>query len=363
MKKVVYIPLDERPCNYEYPEIICRKNEDIKLVLPDFSIMGRQKVPADVKKLKDFLIAETVDADGLILAVDTLVYGGIIPSRLHNTDIDILTERVKFIDRLKEQNKNLKIFAFTLIMRSPCRNNSDEEPDYFSECGKEIYYYGINKNKLLDGTITSDEFEKATAFDKLTAENLEDYLTRRKINLGITCQILDLVDKSIDYLVIPQDDSSPLGFTALDQRTVKEYIAEHKCGNINIYPGADEVGCTLLARFINYYKNYSPKICAVYPCEGAEDTIPVFEDRPVKQSISMQIKSAGCSEVFDRNSADILMFCNLPRGGMVIVTHQTGEGYAVRKLTAFAEDIVNSVKEGKTVVLSDQAYGGGKDGL
>ena len=38
----------------------------------------------DLDKLASFLRKECKDADGLILSVDTLLYGGLIPSRIHH---------------------------------------------------------------------------------------------------------------------------------------------------------------------------------------------------------------------------------------------------------------------------------------
>ena len=46
MKKIVLLPLDERPCNYIYPQRIFN-NGDIKITVPDMSIMGDKKTPAD----------------------------------------------------------------------------------------------------------------------------------------------------------------------------------------------------------------------------------------------------------------------------------------------------------------------------
>ena len=41
MKKVVMIPLDERPCNYNFPSQL--PTGDVKIVLPPFELMGNKK--------------------------------------------------------------------------------------------------------------------------------------------------------------------------------------------------------------------------------------------------------------------------------------------------------------------------------
>ncbi|ULO09423.1 DUF4127 family protein [Paenibacillus sp. 19GGS1-52] len=40
-------------------------------------------IHADVHVIADWLLTETRDANALIISVDMLVYGGIVPSRLH----------------------------------------------------------------------------------------------------------------------------------------------------------------------------------------------------------------------------------------------------------------------------------------
>ena len=47
MKKIVYLPLDERPCNYSFVGFLSEDNEKYTLASPDMSIMGKKKTPAN----------------------------------------------------------------------------------------------------------------------------------------------------------------------------------------------------------------------------------------------------------------------------------------------------------------------------
>ena len=59
-------------------------------------------------------------------------------------------------------------------------------------------------------------------------------------------------DGLIDALVIPQDDSSKYGYAAIDQKEIREKISEYNMEDkVLMYPGADEVELTLLARMLN----------------------------------------------------------------------------------------------------------------
>ena len=135
MKKIVYLPLDERPCNYSFVGFLSEGNEKYILARPDLSIMGDKKIPAKYDEIKSFLLEECRDADSLIIAVDTLLYGGIIPSRLHYMTVYEVTSRVDVIKDIKRENPALKIYAFSLVMRCPCYSTDDEEPDYYGKVG------------------------------------------------------------------------------------------------------------------------------------------------------------------------------------------------------------------------------------
>ena len=55
MKKIVYLPLDERPCNYSFVGFLSEDNEKYQLARPMMDEMGDKKIPADYEKVKNFL--------------------------------------------------------------------------------------------------------------------------------------------------------------------------------------------------------------------------------------------------------------------------------------------------------------------
>ena len=118
MKKIVYLPLDERPCNNTFCQFLAQNNNEINLVCPPLSILGLKKKPADYQKIAAFLTEQCADADYLILAVDMLLFGGLVPSRLHHMDVEEVLSRIEVIKAIKRNNPKLKIFAFSLVMRA-----------------------------------------------------------------------------------------------------------------------------------------------------------------------------------------------------------------------------------------------------
>ena len=240
------------------------------------------------------MLRECGDADYLILAVDMLLYGGIVPSRSHNLSEEEIFSRADFIKTLKGNNPDLKIFAFSLVMRCPTYSSGDEEPDYYETYGRDIFLYGVNEHKRLDKAITDVEYEAEKKKLAVPQEYLDDFIARRKVNLAALLHTLKFVGSDIDEFTILQDDSNPYEFTALNQKTVREFTKNEGI-DIDVHPGADEGGLTLLSRVLTKIKGYSPKICPVYPKEECKNVIPLFEDREVYKSVEAQIKSAGAT--------------------------------------------------------------------
>lgn len=116
--KILYVPIDERPCNVDVIKRIVDTVEDITLLLPSEKDFGNKKTPANQTKIWDFILAHASDAEALILSVDMLIYGGLIPSRLHYLENKHVAT---WIHRLKTLNKTypqLKIYASNKIGRA-----------------------------------------------------------------------------------------------------------------------------------------------------------------------------------------------------------------------------------------------------
>ncbi|WP_274310111.1 DUF4127 family protein [Solibacillus daqui] len=367
MQKIVYVPLDERPCNYSFPNLLTDQTE-VNLVRPSLNLMGEKKKPGDIEQLWDWLYKESMDADGLILSIDTLLFGGIIPSRLHQLSLEDCEKILNKLSRIKAGNSNVKIYAFNLIMRCPQYSSNDEEPDYYEYWGKEIFRYG-ELSHLIAANLASEEDQKEYEALKcqLPKEHVEDYLARRTINVGVNQLVLEYVSKGIiDFLIIPQDDSAPYGWTAMDQQAVRGAIAAHHLElDVYMYPGADEVGCTLLARMLNAFKDKRPLIYPVFSSSQGPAVTPLYEDRPLLETLKYQILAAGGLMTTNMQEADLVLFVNAPVEPMLEASCQgdLSTTYQVnRNLIDFVEQLEFTAKK-RTIpcIVADVAFANGSD--
>ncbi len=368
MKKIMYIPVDERPCTYLYPQRLVEGNKQVEMIAPPKNILGDKKVPANVDMLWDWINENISDCDYMVVSIDMLIYGGIVPSRLHYMTIEQCETLILRLAALKKNNPTLTIYAFNLIMRVPCYSSSEEEPDYYGQYGEKIFKYAWLYDKLQRGKVSDGEAERLELIKKeIPEEVLEDYIGRRKVNSYVNSKIVELSkDEIIDFLVLPLDDCSEYGFSANEQLNVLKYVDQFTLHDrIYLYPGADEVGCSLTARVLNIIYDRTPKMFIRYSSTIGPNIIPSAEDRPLGESIKLQIMAAGGIPVDNSADADIILMVNSPTQN----AENMGDAripkdpsyYSMRNLREFSAAIQYYIEQNKRVAVADVAFCNGSD--
>ncbi len=293
MTNIALIPIDNRPVCYKLPKNITELDKSYKLFLPDIDLMGSLTKNADINGILHWL--EGLDnIDIIIASLDTIAYGGLIPSRRSKDKTSEIKARIyKFIEIIKE--KSTKVFAFSSIMRISNNNINEEEKDYWALYGKKIFEYSYNLDK--DGF--SDTFG-------VPDEILNDYLNTRKRNFEINKYYLELKKQGIfDTLVYSKDDCAPFG---LNVKEAKELFNLSKgLDGVYIKTGADEIPLTLLSRAIN--KDKKVKIAPVYTNPDSIEKISKYEDISVKESVKSQIELSG-GILSDKTDCDLILYVN-----------------------------------------------------
>lgn len=373
MTTIIYIPLDERPVNLLFPQAILESHSDsqITLVTPPAELLGVKKKPADLEGLWRWLEGKLPQADQLLCSLDMLFYGGIVPSRLHHYSQQEAEAKLQRFTQLKIDHPELTIFAFNLIMRVPAYNSSDEEPDYYGQYGKVISRWGWIRDELARGygakRIRDELSEIVTTIPQAIQE---DYLKRRALNHFVNNEAIRLVEKEvIDFLVVPLDDCAEFGFSAAEQQTLLQLVEKNNLQHrVHLYPGADEVGSTLLCRLHNEAKGYKPRVFVRYSSTLGPQIIPRYEDRPLGESIKSQITVCGGILVDNSLEADLVLMVNSPalnHGTMQEASQALGGKdptyYSFRNLREFVESIRYYLSSGRKVALADVAFGNGAD--
>lgn len=315
MTNVLYVPLDERACNYAFPQQLCAMAAGIEMLTPPRELLGCLKAPADNERLWAWLAEKAPRCAYAILSVDTLVYGNIINSRTHHLSAEVCMERLARFRELKRRNPGLKIHAFNLVARVAAYDDAHEDPDYWAFYGRSIWRYAYLTDKLSRGCGEAGEQEELAALgESIPAEVLADFLARREVDRAVNLACVDLVrDNIFEILTIPKDDTAEFGYAAMDQSAIAKRVREERLSpRVLVYPGADEVGSVLFARVFCLIKRFTPRVYVRYSSVLGPTIVPRYEDRPLQESVKWQITSLGGLLEDNPDAADCMLALNTP---------------------------------------------------
>lgn len=364
MKKILYVPLDERPCNHLHPQYIVNTASDVTVVVPPMELLGNKKNPANTDALWAFIFEQANRVDAIVLSVDMLLYGGLLPSRLHHLNKDEALDLIQNFHKLKQTiSPDIPLYGFNLIMRTPRYSSSDEEPDYYEQYGAHIFQsaYLLDKEDRIG---LSKQEEQELSHITIPEQVLTDYEWRRNFNIEMNVRILELVEAGvIDFLSIPQDDSAEYGYTAQDQNKLHTNIVEKRLqSNVLMYPGADEAGASLLARAYNYLLQRRVKVYPLYSSSHGQFITPLYEDRPIGESLKAHLLVAGCILVPTPEQAHFVLGINSPGRVMQEATDQHNKDItytSFRQVQFFVDELKTYIENNLPVVLADSAFANG----
>lgn len=363
--RILLLPLDERPCNAKFPSMVGRSG-DVETAIPPRPMLGDKKTPADVSGLFGFLTEQAATADAAVVSLDMLVYGGLIPSRLHHMQPEVVLGRLNAVRTLKRINPRLAIYASMSVMRAPQYDSDDEEPDYYAHHGRALFRRAWLLDRAERGGLDAAQRAELDAI-AIPDEVVEDYERRRRTNLLVNEACLDLLrEGAIDFLVFPQDDSSPYGYTAVAQRHLQRAIEEKGVRRqVMVYPGSDEIGCTLLARAVCALHGRTPTIRPRFASTMGPGIIPLYEDRPMMESLKSHVRACGARLADSDETADIELMINAP-GRIMQEAQLAADGRDLtydtyRNLPAFVDDTARLLDRGSRVAICDSAYANGGD--
>ena len=373
--KIVLIPLDNRPVSYTLPQQIASLNKNIKVFAPPREFLGGLVSYSQVDKILEWLdeILKQEKIDYIVASLDTIAYGGLIPSRRLNTSPEEIIKNLTIFKKIVNcnrlprrgnappRNDGLpKIYAFSSIMRISDSYVNEEEKEYWDKFGKEIFKYSYFKHKadviarneaiqtpLNNEWITSsqaprnDEQTLQELKNKIPPEILDDYLKTRERNFSINRFYLKWIEeKFLDFLVYSKDDTGQFGINVQEAETLDSEIQDKKLfGKAITLTGADEIPSDLMSKAIvdnadceqrlkgggdepstgtpfmasNQVTSQKIKIFPVFSTENGKNVISRYEDKTILESVSGQIKLCGGEIADSEENADMVMLVHTPK--------------------------------------------------
>lgn len=279
--KIAFIPIDNRPVCYTLAKNIAAIDESIELFLPPRELLGDLEKYADTEQLFDWL-KNLPQVDSMIISLDTLAYGGLIPSRRCNDSFEKIQAR---IERLKPIIENKKVYAFSSIMRISNNNYNEEEKEYWKDYGKKIFEYsysgGKNKSDIPQAILT-------------------DYINTRKRNFKLNRMYLKWQKEGLfDTLIFSKDDCAEHGLNVEEAKILEQMGGITKTG-------ADEIPLTLLSRAIKKDIKVFPKF--IEP--EFKNCVSNYEDVSIEKSVLGQLELGGFKIAESEDCADLILLVN-----------------------------------------------------
>lgn len=353
-RRFALLPLDERPVNTGLVrEVAAIAGADC--AIPDRRSLPDFRTPGDVRRLASWLRDRAAEADALVISVDTLVFGGLIPARTTDDPVEQAVARLGLLRELSEQHPGLPIHAVSLVTRASDSDSAVEEPHYWSGHGRDLHRLGREAHRAW----TLGEASPGTP---APAAIREDFARRRLRNHVVNLAALELRwDGVLSYLALTADDTAEFSAGSAEQRWFDYWrIAAGPGLPVVSYPGADETGAVLMARAVLAGTGAPPRVAVHCADPASLDRTPLYENGPIRESIQRQLGAAG-ARLTEQDDAELALIVHGPdpaRGDHFSLTPPRADPEAVDRTAGLTATVLGS---GLPVALADVRHANGGD--
>lgn len=361
-KTILYVPQDDRPVDYEYT-VSTAEAAGYQVLTPPAQYLSGMNFHGSPDKLMAWVNANAGKADAMVLSIDSLVYGGLVDSRKHNLPMETLTARLEKVEALHKSHKNVPIYVFSTVMRSPWAGGKGVEPDYYLTMGSDIYQLASLQAKMDEEGLNPQERNDWFAImRRVPMEYLQDWYNRRRKNMSINYRLIDDARKGVfTYYSLGHDDNSVSTQSSLESKYLEMAGTGIPKTVFGSFPGADQLGLLLITRASNDFNNYHPKITVIYPLGGGEKTVPRYDGQAIGKTIASHVEAIGGTMV-DNERPDLLLAVNTP------LTTSTTESanfenfpIMLQSTRDFLTQIEKAVNLDIPVSIVDMAFSNGSD--
>jgi len=364
-KKILYVPIDDRPCNLSQVVQVAEKL-GYELLTPPAGIVGTKGFNGDVEAMWTWVEENAPLADVAVLSTDSLIYGSLVGSRVHTLDAQTILERAQRFKTFHEKFAWLPIYSFGTIMRTPRSGSaSSAEPEYYKEYGAKFFQY----TALLDKQETTElSGGDKRALKKLEAEipkeYLDDWFTRRAKNSDANELFIEYTRAGVfEYFLLGCDDSAIFSQTHRESRHLTDLASDMGKTVVQVTSGADELGMLMIARAINKDRNEIPFVSVMYNDGKGAQTFPSYCNEPIGVSVDAAIIAAGGLRIPAHERADLVLAVNTRQNGKTFEAALDKKNKLRQRgdIKTFMEPVKNFVAAGYPVAIADVAFANGAD--
>ena len=364
-KKILYVPIDDRPCNLIQVVQVAEKL-GYELLTPPEGIIGTKGFNGDPDKMWAWVEENAAQVDMAVLSTDSLIYGSLVGSRLHDLSAQTILERAQRFKTFHEKFSYLPIYAFGTIMRTPrSASASSIEPEYYKVYGADIFNYTALLDKQEIKKLSGSERRTLKQLEnKIPAEYLEDWLNRRAKNLDANELFIKYTREGLfKYFLLGCDDSAMFSQTHRESRKLTELSSDMGKTVIQINGGVDELGMLMIARAILDDRDEIPFVSVMYNAGKGAETFPTYSNEPIGISIDAAITAVGGLRIPAHERADIVLLVNTRENGKTFEAADAKRNKIKLRgdIKTFIEPVKNFVTQGYPVAIADISFANGAD--
>ena len=365
-KSILYIPIDNRPCNLKQTVEVAEKL-GYEILTPPEEFLGTGAKPEQFGKpaeLWQWLNDNAAGANAAVISSDAMLYGSLVGSRQHDLTAEEILNRAEKFAEFKKNFPYLPIYIFSTIMRTPTALGSSAEPEYYKQYGSAIFNYTLLKDKQETEKLSGKERKEITRLENLIPQEVSaDWFARRNKNFNANKYFVDLMKSgTFEYLLIGCDDNAKFSQTHLESRHLQEYGKNLSVAQFQVMNGADELGILMLARAINKDLNEIPFVATEYNEGTGSETYPRFSGEKISHSIYGAIFAAGGLPIPATERADLVLAVNTNFNGETLQVDSKKNKISQRRGTRTFMKLLNRLTEKNYPVgVVDIAFANGAD--
>lgn len=353
LPRLALLPLDERPVNTGLVADVAQI-AGTELALPSPSLMPRFRAPGDAAGLAEWLVARADDCDVLVVSLDMLVHGGLVPSRTSTDSLLTCLGRLDALRTIRADHPDLRLSAVSLVTRASDSYSAVEEPEYWSAWGRDLHRLGADVHRCWQAAAGS--ISTPVPRDVRT-----EHATRRLRNHHVNLAALQMLwDGTLDHLSLTADDTAAYSAGTAEQswldywqRLVGEPLAA-------AHPGADETGAVLVASELARAVGGGIAVAVLTSAPDGLRFVPPYENVPLGEALARQMGVVGSVDT-PVGEAEVVLVVHGPDPAR-------GDHFALiapevdpRAVASTADAVDAGLDNGRPVVVADVRFANGGD--
>lgn len=352
MITIGFLPLDSRPCTYDFP-VQLAKQAGAEVLLPPKGYIAEYHDLPDTARNLQWLKTVAPQCDALVISAEQLLHGGLIQSRKARISAEQQLAILQGLEQIKTENPRLLLYLSTVLMRTSISMLTEEDLVWWEK----VNLYSRLRYQVMTGTDRKAAEQCTLLEQEIPKRVLETFLTAREVNHQINRRCIQLAAQGVvEELLILQEDCAPEGIHWLEQKVLLEDIERNRLRNkVFLFNGTDEAGAELIQR-------------AIHP-EGARtdvlwlgeqvDFIAGYEDRPFRENLSGHMQALRIRQEADAEAVLCIVPPKRKQGEATVPRTGASQDYTPEELKRMCRTIAELTRQGKHCYLLDLDFANG----